>query len=182
MDNINWNDVQDEVRRPVPGGYAAKIVKVEDNTEKKCLYIQWEFADGEFKGCNQETYDTFGFWPMLICRSYKPTALRFFKGFKTAVEMSNRNFVFNNDPQSLVGKYVGVILGEEEYLAKDNTVKTRLYVAETRSGKVVRDGDFKIPELKKLPPNVSAPAYTTPSTTPASDFALLAGDDEMLPF
>lgn len=182
MDNINWNDVQDEVRRPVPGGYAAKIVKVEDNTEKKCLYIQWEFADGEFKGCNQETYDTFGFWPMLICRSYKPTALRFFKGFKTAVETSNRNFVFNNDPQSLVGKYVGVILGEEEYRAKDGSIKTRLYVAETRSGKVIRDGDFKIPELKKISPNVAVPTYAAPSAAPASDFALLDDDDAMLPF
>ena len=97
MDNINWNDVQDEIRRPVPGGYAAKITKVEDNTDKKCLVIEWEFAEGEFKGCNQETFDSNGFWPMIFYKSYKPTALRFFKGFKTSVEMSNRNFVFNND-------------------------------------------------------------------------------------
>ena len=185
MDNINWNDVQDEIRRPVPGGYAAKIVKVEDNTEKKCLYIQWEFADGEFKGRNQETFDSLGFWPMLLCRSYKPTALRFFKGFKTAVEMSNRSFVFNNDPQSLVGKYVGVVLGEEEYLSKDGSVKTRLYVAETRSGKAIRDNDFKIPELKKLeqhqPAAQSYGGYAAPAA-PASDFAMLSDDDAQLPF
>ena len=185
MDNINWNDVQDEIRRPVPGGYAAKITKVEDNTEKKCLYIQWEFAEGEFKGCNQETFATFGFWPMLICRSYKPTALRFFKGFKTAVEMSNRNFVFNNDPQSLVGKYVGVVLGEEEYMSKGGELKTRLYVAETRSGKAIREGDFKIPELKKLAPSVASPSYggySAPAAAPASDFVLLEDDDANLPF
>ena len=165
MDNINWNDVQDEIRRPVPGGYAAKIVKVEDNTEKMCLYIQWEFAEGEYKGCNQETFDALGFWPMLLYRSYKPTALRFFKGFKTAVEESNRNFVFQNDPQSLVGKYVGVVLGEEEYRAKDGTVKTRLYVSEARSGKAIRNGDFKIPELKKLPAGSPVPAanYSAPA-------------------
>ena len=185
MKNVDWNNVQDEIRSPVPGGYAAKIVKVEDNTEKKCLYIQWEFADGDFKGCNQETFDSLGFWPMLLCRSYKPTALRFFKGFKTAVEMSNRSFVFNNDPQSLVGKYVGVILGEEEYLAKDGSVKTRLYVAETRSGKAIRDNDFKVPELKKLEQHQSAAqsygGYAAPSA-PASDFAMLSDDDAQLPF
>ena len=180
MDNINWNDVQDEIRRPVPGGYAARITKVEDNTDKKCLYIQWEFADGEFKGCNQEYFDTFGKWPMLLCRSCKPTALRFFKGFKTAVEMSNRNFVFNNDPQSLVGKYVGVVLGEEEYLGKDGNIKTRLYVAETRSGKSIRDGEYKIPELKKYVPTGNQPSY--PTAAPASNFAMLEDDDANLPF
>ncbi len=181
MDNINWDDVQDEIRRPTPGGYAAKITKVEDNTEKKCLYIQWEFADGEFKGCNQEYFDTFGKWPMLLCRSYKPTALRFFKGFKTAVEMSNRNFVFNNDPQSLVGKYVGVVLGEKEYRADDGSIKTCLYVAETRSGKSIRDGEYKIPDLKKYAPSGNQPSY--PSAAPAAnDFAMLEDDDAELPF
>ena len=180
MDNINWNDVQDEIRRPVPGGYAARITKVEDNTEKKCLYIQWEFAEGEFKGCNQEYFDTFGKWPMLLCRSYKPTALRFFKGFKTAVEMSNRNFVFNNDPQSLVGKYVGVVLGEKEYRADDGSIKTCLYVAETRSGKSIRDGEYKIPDLKKYVPTGNQPSY--PTAAPASNFAMLEDDDANLPF
>lgn len=180
MDNINWDSVQDEIRRPVPGGYAARITKVEDNTEKKYLYIEWEFADGEYKGCNQETYDTFGFWPTPIRKSYKPTALRFFKGFKTAVEMSNRNFVFNNDPQSLVGKYVGVILGEEEYLSNDGKLKKRLYVAETRSGKVIREGDFQIPELKKLSANASAP--TPAPAAAAANYPVLTDDDEELPF
>lgn len=181
MDNINWNDVQDEIRRPVPGGYAARITKVEDITDKKYLYIEWEFAEGEFKGCNQETFDALGFWPMPIRKSYKPTALRFFKGFKTAVEMSNRNFVFNNDPQSLVGKYVGVVLGEEEYLGKDGSIKTRLYVAETRSGKSIRDGEYKIPDLKKYVPSGNQPSY--PAAAPAAnDYAYIPDDDANLPF
>lgn len=181
MDNINWNDVQDEIRRPVPGGYAAKITKVEDITDKKYLMIEWEFAEGEFKSCNQEAFDALGFWPMRICKSYKPTALRFFKGFKTAVEMSNRNFVFNNDPQSLVGKYVGVVLGEEEYLGKDGNIKTRLYVAETRSGKSIRDGEYKIPELKKYVPSGNQPSYPT-ATPAANDYAYIPVDDASLPF
>ena len=61
MKNVNWDTVQDEIRNPVPGGYAAKIVRVEDNEEKEYLKIEWEFADGEFKGVNQEVYDAFGF-------------------------------------------------------------------------------------------------------------------------
>lgn len=180
MKNINWNDVQDEIRRPVPGGYAAKIVRVEDNEEKEYLRIEWEFADGEFKGANQEVYDAFGYWPLAFVCSYKQKALLFFKGFKTAVEQSNRNYVFNNNPESLVGKYVGVVLGEEEYFSsKHNTVRTRLYVAEKRSGKAIRDGDYEIPVLKKLYPGAAAAANCN---THASDFAMLDDDDAELPF
>jgi hypothetical protein len=180
MKNVNWENVQDEIRRPVPGGYAAKITHVEDNEEKEYLKVEWEFAEGEFKGVNQETADTFGFWPMPFFCSYKEKALRFFKGFKTAVEMSNRNFVFKNDPQSLVGKFIGVVLGEEEYLSKEGNVKTRLYVAEKRSGKAIRDGDYTIPELKKLANSKSAaPSYSAPA---ANNFSVIDDDDADLPF
>lgn len=178
MKNVDWNTVQDEMRRPVPGGYAAKITHVEDVEEKEYLKIEWEFVDGEFKGVNKETFAAFGFWPYSFVRSYKDTALRFFKGFKTAVESSNPGYTFNNDPQSLVGKFVGLVLAEEEYVSKTGEVKTRLYVAEQRSGKAIREGDFKVPELKRLDPsklnNYSAPV---PAFTPID----VGGEDE-LPF
>lgn len=181
MKNVNWEAVQDEVARPTPGGYIAKILSVEDKEEKECLFIQWDFLEGEFKGANQQTYDAYGFWPMLMICSYKDKALRFFKGFKTAVEMSNRNYTFRNDPQSLVGKYVGVVLGEEEYLKKDGSVGKRLYVVEKRSGKAIRDGDFNIPELKKLPVQ-SAPSFGGYSAPSSPNFAELEDDDSDLPF
>lgn len=175
MKNVNWETVQDDVRRPVPGGYAAKITRVEDAEDKEYLRIEWEFAEGEFKGANQETFDAFGFWPITMFRSYKEKALRFFKTFKSAVEESNRNYVFKNDPQSLVGKFVGVVLGEEEYMAGDGKVKTRLYVAATKPGKDIRDGNFTVPELKKL-------ATDNFSSAPASNYGLLTDDDADLPF
>lgn len=176
MKNVNWNEVQDEIRNPAPGGYAAKITRVEDNEDKEYLRIEWEFADGEFKGVNQEVYDAFGFWPLAFICSYKQKALRFFKGFKTAVEESNRNYTFDcGNPSGLVGKYVGVVLAEEEYLNKKNELKTRLYVAEKRSGKAIREGDYKIPELKKL-------ASSTVAVAPAANFAVLDDEDAKLPF
>ena len=178
MKNVNWDEVQDEVKRAAPGGYAVKIVRVEDNEQKEYLQVEWEFAEGELKGTNQETFNRFGFWPMPFFCSYKEKALRFFKGFKTAVEMSNRGYQFRNDPQSLVGKYLGVVLGEEEYRANDGSIKKRLYVAEKRSGKAIRDGDFKIPELKKL-----APSYgSVPAASAVSNFGLLEDGDADLPF
>lgn len=183
MKNVNWDEVQEEIRKPVPGGYAAKIVNVEDVEDKEYLRIEWDFAEGEFKGVNQEAFDAFGFWPITLIRSYKETALRFFKGFKTCVEASNRNYVFRNDPKSLVGKYIGVVLGEEEYMNKKGEVKTRLYVAAVRSGKAIRDGDFTVPELKKLAPGAQVPASaTTPSYPTAGSFAPIEDDDAQFPF
>lgn len=178
MKNVNWENVQDDIRKAEAGGYIAKITRVEDREDKEYLLIEWEFAEGELKGANQETADAFGFWPMAFVASYKEKALRFFKGFKTAVEQSNRNYVFRNDPQSLVGKYIGVVLAEEEYLNKNNEIKTRLYVAEKRSGKAIRDGDYKVPALKKLPAQ-QAQNY---QKTAQQDFAPLDDDDAELPF
>lgn len=180
MKNVNWNDVQDDVRIPVPGGYAAKIVRVEDNEDKEYLKIEWEFADGEFKGANKECFDAFGYWPLAFVQSYKDTALRFFKGFKTAVENSNPGFAFNcANPQGLVGKFVGVVLGEEEYYStKHSEVRKRLVVAEKRSGKAIREGDFAIPELKKLDPSkIPSGGYSSP----AQSYGVV-DDDAQLPF
>lgn len=180
MRNVNWNDVQDDIRRPVPGGYAAKITEVVDNEDKEYLLIRWEFADGDFKGCNQETFDAFGFWPIAFVKSYKQKALRFFKGFKTAVEESNRNYTFDcMNPAGLVGKFMGVVLGEEEYLDKEGKIKTRLYVDQVRSGKAIRDGDYKVPELKKLAPGAAAPVS---AAAPMNNYAVLTDDDVELPF
>jgi hypothetical protein len=165
--------VQDDVRRPVPGGYAAKITEVIDEEDKEYLLIKWEFADGEFKGANKETFDAFGYWPLGFVCSYKEKALRFFKGFKTAVEESNPGYTFNNEPKTLVGKFIGVVLAEEEYLNKRGEVKTRLYVAEKRSGKAIRNGDYTIPELKRL-------ANTT--AVPTANFTMITDDDAYPPF
>lgn len=178
MKNIDWSTVQDEPRRPVPGGYAARITHVEDDEKREFLKIEWDFADGPYKGANKETFEAVGFWPMSFVQSYKQTALRFFKGFKTSVEVSNPGFVFKNDPQSLVGKFIGLVLGEEEYISNKGEVKTRLYVAEKRSGKAIREGDYKIPELKTLKKADSA-ASEAPQ---AMNFAPIEEDDALLPF
>lgn len=177
MKNVDWNTVQDEIRKPMPGGYAAKITRVEDVEEKEYLKIEWEFVDGEFKGVNKETMTAFGSWPYAFIRSYKDTALRFFKGFKTAVENSNPGYVFNNDPQSLVGKFLGVVLAEKEYVSKTGEVKTCLYVAEQRSGKAIREGDFKVPELKRLDPG-----KLNNYAAPTQGFTPIDVDDGELPF
>lgn len=159
-----WSGIQEneggEFPRPGPGGYIAQIVDFADMEEKEYLSINWDFADGTFKGYNQETFERAGFWPTILIKSYKPKALPFFKAFKTCLETSNRGYRFRTDKLSeLEGKLFGVVLGEEEYQANDGTVKKRLYVAQTRSTKAIRDGDFKVPELKKLSASKNTNGY-----------------------
>lgn len=176
MKNIDWNSVEEsEFTKIVPGGYIAFITSVEDNEQKEYLRMGWDFCDPKLKGTNRDTYDRMGFWPTSIFRSYKESALSFFKSFKTAVEKSNPGYLFRNDPQSLQGHLIGVVLGEEEYINGKGQKKTRLYVAGTRSVEAIQKGDFVVPDLKKLP--------ESPAAAPAAPaYAVMDDDDSQLPF
>lgn len=180
MRDINWDEVQEqqegEFNRPAPGGYIARIVNVEDREDREDLKIEWDFAEGQYAGRNAEVFNRFGFWPITMYRSYSKKAEGYFKSFKTCVEVSNQNYTFRNNPSSLEGKLVGVVLGEEEYVSKQGEVKTKLYVYQVRSVKTIRDGSFKTPELKKL---ASRPA--SQSEFCAGNFTPLSDDGE-LPF
>lgn len=149
----NWDDIQEagEYELPEPGAYIAVIRSVEDVEEKEYLCIRWDFAEGRYKGANQETFERAGFWPTALIRSYKAKALGFFKAFKTSVEMSNTGYIFSTKSvNGLVGKYIGVVLGEEEYRKNNGEIGTRLYVAQVRPIRAIQDGHFKVPEKKKL--------------------------------
>ena len=192
-----------EFPRPKPGGYIGFIFDYEDvehSTTGKDQYlrIMWEFYDGPFKGYNRDTYKRLGFLPgfATFIRSYKDSALPFFKAFKTCLETSNRNYQFRTDQlDAMKMKYIGIVLGEEEYRANDGEIKKRLYVAQVRSVQAIQKGDYKVPELKKYKPKgnapapAPAPAYGAPQHTQPQpyapqqmDFSELTDDDGELPF
>lgn len=153
MDDINWNEVscpEPYSGRPAAGGYAARIIAAEDLPERKYLKISWDFTEGPMKDSNRRTWDMCGFWPTRMIRSYKTRALGYFKRFKEAVEASNPGYCFCNDPISLTGRHLGIVLGEEEYRKADGTIGRRLYVADTLSLEELREGRYRIPELKLL--------------------------------
>lgn len=226
MTEADWANIQEneggEFPRPAPGGYIAFITDYEDVERppapgKKDQYLRcyWDFYDSPFKGYNRETYKRLGFWEnhATFIRSYKDSALPFFKAFKTCLESSNRGYRFNTDRlEELRLKYIGIVLGEEEYQANDGTIKKRLYVAQLRSVQAIQKGEFKVPELRKFkgaaaapsapaaPAPASAPQYAQPQYAqpqpqpqpqqaqpqpynPAQlGFAELADDDGELPF
>jgi hypothetical protein len=155
MKNINWASVEEpkEYERLVPGGYICRIVKVEDLEDKEYLKIYYDIAFGDFKDYYKNLFEAKNFWGGNFIRSYKETAMSFFKGFLTAIEGSNQGFkadAFNGDINTLLGKFIGLVLAEEEYAANDGAIKTRLYVFQNRSVESIKNNDFKVPELKKI--------------------------------
>lgn len=181
MRKQNWNEIEEKegFDSPTPGGYIARIDRVEDNEVKEYLKIEWDFADGAYKGHNRDTFIRASFWPITLYRSYKSTALSFFKAFKTALEESNPGYRFDED--NLAGmekRFIGIVLGEEEYIKNDGTLNKRLYVSQTRSLEAIRNGDFKVPPLKKLAgASAQTPSPSTWPTSPSSN-----DDDGSLPF
>ena len=58
--------------------------------------------------------------------------------------------MWNWDQNTLKGKYFVAVMGEEEYLASDGTIKVSVKIREPRSKEAWQKGEIKIPELKKL--------------------------------
>jgi hypothetical protein len=173
-----------ESNRLKPGGYICKITEVKDvpiNIQGKGDYlkIEYDIADGEFKWYFKEQFEKWKNWNGNFIRSYKEKALGMFKHFINCVEESNVGYRWDWNETELIGRLVGLVIGEEEYIKKSGEIGTRTYVKEIKTVEQIRNGDFKIPELKKLhepnfEPNFDGASYIT-------NFVPL-GDDDELPF
>jgi hypothetical protein len=79
------------------------------------------------------------------------------------------------DEKTLQGKYVGLVIGYEEYINGSGETKERLYVKDVKTVEQIKQGDFKVPEIKKL--SVEVPNKIAQSATFVS-----IEDDDSLPF
>ncbi len=159
MKKINdWENIKEssDFKRLEAGAYVCAIKAVEDVPEKEYLKIYFDIVKGDDKGYFQKLYDSDTRkekkWPIAgtLIRSYKESALSMFKGFITAIEKSNKNYKWDFNEKSLVKKYIGLIIGDEEYLTQKGAKRVRNYVASVRSLEAIEKGDFTIPALKEL--------------------------------
>lgn len=152
MKNINWNEVEEvkDSKQLPAGGYVCGITAVEDKPDKEYLYFEFDIAEGEFKNYYRGLYERRGFWGAHFIKSYKEKALGFFKKMLTAFEKSNKGFVFTNDEKTLKRKLIGLVIGYEEYIGNDNTVKQRITVTDFLPVEDIRAGRFDVPALKRL--------------------------------
>lgn len=181
----NYENVQattGDFNRLPAGGYICRItladdVPMDDKTGKgDYLKIEFDIAHGEYKDYFEKQYERFAsFWGGSFIRSYKEKALGMFKHFTNCIEQSNAGYVWAWDEKSLMGKYVGLVIGYEEYVNGSGETKERLYVKDVKTVEQIKQGDFKVPELKKL--SVEVPNKIAQSATLVS-----SADDDMLPF
>ena len=155
----NYETVQassGEFARLMAGGYICKIMDVEDvpmNEQGKGDYlrINYDIADGDFRGYYKDIFDKFGgTWNASFIRSYKEKALGMFKHFTNCIEASNAGYEWDWNEKGLVGKVVGLVLGEEEYQNSMGEIKTKLVVNQVKTIDEIKNGDFKVPAPKKL--------------------------------
>ena len=165
------------------GGYICKIVSAKEEMSKsgkRMLVIALDIAEGDkkdfFKNRFTENANSDKKWPAGgIYRQMLEgdKAVGFLKGLMTSLEASNEGFKWDWDEKKLKDLKCGAIFGEEEYEKMDGSIGISTKVKFIRTVKAIQDGNFKVPELKKLPKKGEAFEDFINSTS---------SDDDELPF
>lgn len=161
------------------GGYVCKLTEVSDVPKKEYLNILFDIAEGTEAGRFADDYYRDKPYLHRFMRSYKDTAKEMFKEFTDAIDASNGTDLTPQvekglDEMTLVGKLIGLVLAEEEYENDRGEVKVRQYVAQCLDAASIREGAYKVPELKKLKRDGMVPAPEVSFGAPV--------DDDNLPF
>ena len=146
------------------GGYIAKIIEVDDRTwsghSEPAHMIHMDISEGEHRNiykknnANAEKDRWLSYWFAEPGKDSPEWLLSKVGGIQTSLAESNDK-VNLSDPHSWKGKYVGVVVGDEEYESNSGTVYTRPYVNYICSTGRIRKGEgqpggYKIPKLKRL--------------------------------
>lgn len=196
----NWENVKAfSERRKLPvGAYVCRIKQAVVKTERygTQLCLLFDIEDGEFSGYYSDDFDrnqnTDKKWKGVL-RYFIPTddgseqdewTKSRFKGLITAIEESNRGYIFDWDERSLKGRVLGIVFRNEEWEYDGKTGWTaRPFLAISADN--VADGTFTIPKDKPLKNKSGAPTlgFPAPATPDNSGFSELPDyNDSDLPF
>lgn len=176
MLGINLKDVDGNYVRPKAGGHVIRITKATNNPEKERIEFEYDFAEGELEGYYTDLEERAGFWGGKFNKSYKEKARTFLKAFIENVIKSNSDtdgiIVVNGDEEDvdetkLVGKVIGLVAGEEEYVGNDGKIKKRLDVFNAKFVPVedIHTGNYKVPEFKPITEQKSSGSAQVVDTT-----------------
>ena len=179
------------------GGYVCKIFHAELKKSKAgndMLVLLIDVEEGQFantfrsafarlKDSNPSNWDSSGIYRQLVYDHSGNVISPFFKGLLTCIQKSNPNFslnLSNFNPFDLRGKLCGFIFAQEEYSPKNSTgiVRIRSFAKFPRTVDDIRNGNFTVPDLKKLPVSNSS----TPAPDPNDPFAGTPIDPSDTPF
>ena len=156
-----------EYERLEAGGYICKIIAAKEEQSrsgKRMLVIALDILEGEKKDYfknrfeenkknNTDPNKTIK-WPSggtyyQMLEGEK--AAGYLKGLMISLEKSNDGFKWDWDEKKLKDLRCGAIFGEEEYERMDGSIGVSTKVKYIRTVESINKGNFKIPELKKLP-------------------------------
>jgi len=143
------------------GGYICKIINAKEEKSKsgkRMLVLALDILEGDKKDFFKKRFDentspdkkwSAGAIYRQMLEGEKATG--YLKGLMTSLESSNEGFKWNWEEKMLIDLKCGAIFGEEEYEKMDGSIGTSTKVKFIRTVKAIQDGNYKIPELKKLP-------------------------------
>ena len=171
-----------EYERLEAGGYICKIISAKEEQSKsgkRMLVLALDILEGDKKEFFRNRFDEDNRndkkWPSgAVYRQMLEgdKAAGFLKGLMTSLEVSNNGFKWDWDEKKLTNLKCGAIFGEEEYEKMDGSIGTSTKVKFIRTVKAIEEGNFKIPEIKKLPQKGEA----------FEDYINNASDNDDLPF
>lgn len=188
----NWDKVEanfGEPKRLSAGGYVCVVYSAKKekskNTDKEMLVINFDIAEGEFKGFYMNRYKNAPrdngnpvepkwqgkYYIVLEGEGYEGRL----KAFTTSIEESNQGYTWDWNEENLKGKLFGGIFREEEYLY-NGEIRTNAKLWQVRSVKKIKDGDFVIPKKKEVADDVKENL-----NAPFNNFVQPVTDDD-LPF
>lgn len=189
MPRIKWDDIEEssggEYEKVEPGAYVVAIQSVVHKPEREYVEVLYDIVEGKFAGKYSEDFWADKPYAHHVFLSYKPKALGMLKGRLRMITESNPGFdamaAFDADQWGLfIGKRFGLVLGEEEYEGNDGNVKTRLTDVAWKTVQQVHDGDYKVPECKRL--KREAGAYYADTAAAVDYSGAVAMDDIDVPF
>ncbi|MGI5895879.1 MAG: hypothetical protein ACOX6U_02870 [Oscillospiraceae bacterium] len=125
-----------------PGGYVCRILKVDDVAQRQCLRVYYDIEEGEYQNYFGGNLSIDPLYKGLFYECYREHTLSYFARFINAVQDSNPDYEFDGNEKTLLGKLIGLVLREEEYINKAGYKERKLGVALCTNVERIRKKDF----------------------------------------
>lgn len=140
LNNIEEKNLGGDFKRLEPGAYPCVIMEVEDVEDREYLRVAFDIVAGEFKDYFSDPFYADKPWSHSMAFTYKEKNLGYFKRNLHIISDCNPGFdaeaaIVAGKEQLLVGKAVGVVFREEEYV-DDKTGEVKM--GSPRPDRVVR--------------------------------------------
>lgn len=146
------------------GGYVIRITKVEDNDKDEYLTVRYDVAEGEHTGHFSDDFGESHPYVHEFRRYYSDKAQNFFAQFLHAIEESTPEFSIERwqttcNPFELEGCVLGAVFQYERYTNQKGEDKERSNFIAAYPAQDIREGNFKVPEVKDSRESAKGSAY-----------------------